>query len=256
MYGYIYKITNLLNNKIYIGKHKYSKYELDESYITSGIIINQSISKHGIENFNIELIDKASSLEELNQLEIFYIKEFNSKYPIGYNLTDGGDGARGIDSWNKGQTKESNELVRLNTEKSKQTKMKKYGNAFGKLNKQLSEEHKQKIKETNKNQKPSEYCKYISSIRNKGTHFYNNGSIEKKFKDNECIPHGFVKGRLKNPFPDQTGKKKSKDTIEKIKQSKSNIIWINNGKIEKMVKKDLPLPNGFKKGRIKPMNNL
>ena len=210
MYGYIYKITNLLNNKIYIGKHKYSQYKLDENYITSGVIIKQSIEKNGIENFKIELVDKADSLEELNTKEIFYIKQFNSMYPVGYNITSGGDGHKDCSSWNKGLTKETDERVKYNTSKSNQTKLERYGNCYGKRNTSLSEEHKEKIRKANKNQKPTDYCKYISSIRNSGTHFYNNGSIELKFKDGEQIPDGFVKGRLKNCFPDQTGKKKSK----------------------------------------------
>lgn len=154
-------------------------------------------------------------------------------------------------SWNKGLTKETDERVKYNTLKSNQTKLKRYGNCYGKRNTSLSEEHKEKIRQANKKQKPTDYCKYISSIRNSGTHFYNNGSIELKFKDGEKIPDGFVKGRLKNYFPDQTGKKKSKETVEKIKKSKSNTIWINDGKVEKMIKKDIPLPEGFVRGRIK-----
>lgn len=251
MYGYIYKITNLLNNKIYIGKHKYSQYKLDENYITSGIIIKQSIKKNGIENFKIELVDKADSLEELNAKEIFYIKQFNSMHPVGYNITSGGDGHKGCSSWNKGLTKETDERVKYNVLKAHQTKLKRYGNPYGKQNISLSEEHKEKIRRANKNQKPTDYSKYMSSIKNSDTHFYNNGSIELKFKDGEQIPDGFVKGRLKNWFPDQTGKKKSKEAVEKMKKSKSNTIWINDGKVEKMIKKDIPLPEGFVRGRIK-----
>lgn len=255
MYGYIYKITNLLNNKIYIGKHKYSEYRLDENYITSGTIINQSIEKNGIDNFKIELVDSANTLEELNEKEKYYIKYFNSKFPIGYNLTDGGDGHVGDSSWNKGLTSETDERVKNNSLKSQNTKIEKYGNKYGKQNVHLTEEHKRKIREANKNQKPTEYCKLVSSLRNKGTHYYNNGIVERKFKDDEIIPTGFVKGRLINPFPNQTGKKKSKETIEKIKKSKSNIFWINNGEIEKMIKINSIIPDGFVKGRIKPMNN-
>lgn len=43
MYGYIYKITNKINNKIYIGQHKYNEPKLDKKYIASGILINCSI---------------------------------------------------------------------------------------------------------------------------------------------------------------------------------------------------------------------
>ena len=167
----------------------------------------------------------------------------------------GGDGHVGDSSWNKGLTSETDERVKNNSLKSQNTKIEKYGNKYGKQNVHLTEEHKRKIKEANKNQKPTEYCKLVSSLRNKGTHYYNNGIVERKFKDDEIIPISFVKGRLINPFPNQTGKKKSKETIEKIKKSKSNIFWINNGEIEKMIKIDSIIPDGFVKGRIKPMNN-
>ena len=92
MYGYIYKITNILTNKSYIGKHKYSKKELDPRYLTGGILIRKSIEKHGIENFTKELIDTADTLEDLNDKEIYYINYYQTKTPLGYNLTKGGDG--------------------------------------------------------------------------------------------------------------------------------------------------------------------
>ena len=92
MYGYIYKITNILTNKSYIGKHKYSKKELDPRYLTGGILLRKSIEKHGIENFTKELIDTADTLEDLNDKEIYYINYYQTKTPLGYNLTKGGDG--------------------------------------------------------------------------------------------------------------------------------------------------------------------
>lgn len=53
MYGYIYLITNKINGKQYVGKHKYNKPELDPNYITSGIIINEAIEKYSLDNFKV-----------------------------------------------------------------------------------------------------------------------------------------------------------------------------------------------------------
>ena len=85
----IYKVTNLVNNKIYIGKIKKDYPE----YFGSGVLINHSIKKYGIENFKKEIIDSASSVEELNEKEKYWIQYFNSNnLTIGYNIGKGGEG--------------------------------------------------------------------------------------------------------------------------------------------------------------------
>lgn len=99
MYGYIYKITNLINSKIYIGKAKNIderfKRHIRESlkYNTDSYVLHSAIRKYGAENFIIEEIDNANSLEELNTKEIYWIEYYNStKKEIGYNRAPGGDG--------------------------------------------------------------------------------------------------------------------------------------------------------------------
>lgn len=96
---FIYKITNTINKKIYIGQ-VYNKSVQDrfERHIREvnpkhPIILDRAIYKYGKENFVCEQIDSANSLEELNQKEKYWIKYYNStNRNIGYNLTDGGDG--------------------------------------------------------------------------------------------------------------------------------------------------------------------
>ena len=75
----IYKITNLINNKIYIGQHVTTN--IDDDYMGSGDHIKNAIKKYGIENFHIELIEETDSP---NEREIYWIKEKNS-YSNGYN---------------------------------------------------------------------------------------------------------------------------------------------------------------------------
>lgn len=95
----IYKIVNILNNKIYIGKssdiekrwkehirHSKSEHSRRKSPI------HKAINKYGKENFRFEII-KECLFEEMDDLEIYYIKEYNStNRKIGYNVTNGGDG--------------------------------------------------------------------------------------------------------------------------------------------------------------------
>lgn len=85
----IYKITCLINGKVYIGKEeKYNK-----SYYGSGNFIKLAIKKYGKSNFNKVIICVCSSIEELNEKEKFYIEFFNSRNKdVGYNISAGGDG--------------------------------------------------------------------------------------------------------------------------------------------------------------------
>lgn len=93
MYGYIYKTTCLITNKIYIGKHK-SEVFVGTKYLGSGKHLTNAVKLYGKENFYIELLCECNSLCELNNKEKFYIKMFNSRNrDIGMNISIGGDGA-------------------------------------------------------------------------------------------------------------------------------------------------------------------
>jgi len=87
--GYIYKTTNLINHRIYIGKKH--KSEFDPTYYGSGIILQEAIKKHGKENFIVEILCWAESLKELDDLERKYILHYRPENNL-YNLTEGGTG--------------------------------------------------------------------------------------------------------------------------------------------------------------------
>ncbi len=115
MYGYIYKTTNLINGKIYIGQHKHSTW--DEKYKGSGTLLFRAFEKYGFDNFKCELLESVNSQEELNEKEKFYIDKYNSKnITIGYNLADGGVGGS-HKAWNKGLKATNSESVKKYTEK-------------------------------------------------------------------------------------------------------------------------------------------
>lgn len=100
MIGYIYKITNDINNKVYIGQTKTSIKKRWNAHLTRYNSKNNqgiygAMKKYGIDHFKIEKIVECP-IEELNDLEQFYIKKYNSYYE-GYNLTLGGDGTQTID---------------------------------------------------------------------------------------------------------------------------------------------------------------
>lgn len=84
----IYKVTNLINNKIYIGKDSNNK----KNYFGCGKAIVTAIKKYGIKNFKKEIIDHAYSLKQINKKETHWIKFYNSNNPkIGYNRSLGGE---------------------------------------------------------------------------------------------------------------------------------------------------------------------
>ena len=91
MYGYIYKTTNLINGKIYIGQKKSKTFV--KTYLGSGTIIQRAIKKYGVENFDVVLIEECFSKEELCEREIFHIAKEESLYNFGkgYNITPGGE---------------------------------------------------------------------------------------------------------------------------------------------------------------------
>lgn len=90
MYGYIYKTTNIVNNKIYIGQHKCNVF--DPNYYGSGSWFIRTLKKYGKHNFKCEIIEKCDTSEVLNEREIYWIEYFQSRNPsIGYNLAKGGE---------------------------------------------------------------------------------------------------------------------------------------------------------------------
>lgn len=91
----IYKITNKINNKIYIGQTvtslaaRWYCHVHDSKRVASHPFYN-AIKKYGKENFNIEEIGGANNITELNYQEWLLIHKHNTLWPNGYNLKEGG----------------------------------------------------------------------------------------------------------------------------------------------------------------------
>jgi group I intron endonuclease len=104
LYGYIYKITSP-NGRIYIGltnniNKRYNSYASEKC--KSQPKIYKSIKKYEFKNHFFDIIDFANSKKELEEKEIYYIKNYNS-FENGLNCTRGGEGiGKGHIPWNKG----------------------------------------------------------------------------------------------------------------------------------------------------------
>ena len=100
--GYIYKITNDINNKVYIGKtlksiearfHEHIKDSKRIKYENRPLY--RAMCKYGVEHFQIEMIGKYPD-DELSNMEIYWIAYYRG-YEDGYNATKGGDGKPYLD---------------------------------------------------------------------------------------------------------------------------------------------------------------
>lgn len=98
MTGYIYKITNLINGTLYIGKtvdtikERWNQHKSEScKERAKNRPLYRAINKYGIENFTIEVIEEVD-IKELSKREIYWIGYYDT-YNNGYNATLGGDGA-------------------------------------------------------------------------------------------------------------------------------------------------------------------
>jgi len=255
-YGYVYITTNTINNKIYIGQHKSDTF--DKHYYGSGLLINESIKKYGIENFKCEILEWCNSFEELNEKEIYWIAKYDAmNLDIGYNLNKGGTGGdifnqlpkerqlEYIERWklvkekngtlhlapksvghkHSDETKKLLSKLHKGKHHSEETKVKIGKSLKGRV---VSEETKQKIGDGNRGKYVSEETKKkISKNRegktsgNKNKIAINNGTYNKYIDASELeyfLSIGFVKGTVN----------KGKPTNRKTKGS-TGMRWYTNG---------------------------
>ena len=108
--GYIYKYTNLINGKIYIGKtYHLNKRKYEHKHREVNTYFHNAIKKYGFENFKYEVIAQTDNDKTLNFLERYYIRKFNSFGENGYNLTLGGEGTLGY-NFSEEQKKKMSEV--------------------------------------------------------------------------------------------------------------------------------------------------
>ncbi len=125
----IYKTTNLINGKIYIGQFN----GIDKYYIGGGKYFKRAVKKYGRKNFKFEILTQGDfNIQLTDSLEIHYIQLYNAtNKKIGYNIAPGGGGKTGF--------------FLTQEHKDKISKAHK-----GKIKGPLSEEHKLKLSKANK----------------------------------------------------------------------------------------------------------
>ena len=154
---FIYKIENLINNKIYIGQtvktieHRY-KGHLKNADNNKEHPLYDSMNKHGINSFKLSEIEQCTSIEELNLKETYWINYFKSQNrQKGYNLNTGGK--------NGFHCKETRLKIGKANKGKKRTEETKLKLSLAHKGAKLSEEHKRKIGKTLIGRKHSEEAK-------------------------------------------------------------------------------------------------
>lgn len=210
----IYRVTNNVNGKTYIGQHKY----VDDAnpigkYWGSGLLINKAYKKYGKENFTIEVLYKRIQYKETaDSMEIWAIEKERKENVNGcYNIANGGGGLshtnypeelrqklrevhKGQVAWNKGKKgcfseetrKKMSEAAKKRENRPQMTEEQKEKLRSLRKGMKLSDEWRKKLSESHKGQKAWNKNKKIG-------HWYNNGV--KCVMASEC-PEGFVPGRL------------------------------------------------------------
>lgn len=144
----IYKVTHTLDGKVYIGQtiKPLKKRWSEHGYKKKNTYFSNCLRKYGKENFSIEQIDQASSLEELNEKEVYWINFFDStNKEKGYNIEHGGN------SHKKSQeTIEKQRRSMIGKNKYKRTEEARLNMSLAQMGKKrapFSEEHKDKIRQ-------------------------------------------------------------------------------------------------------------
>lgn len=144
---FIYKITNITNQKCYVGSTKRSLKKRFKAHLyearknVDDMYLHRAMRKYGEINFQIELIEECV-IETLYDREIYWIKKLNTKSPNGYNLHDGGrggclnpsdelrqklsDAKKGRIPWNKGLSRKQMENYIYNNKMQKINKQKNF----------------------------------------------------------------------------------------------------------------------------------
>lgn len=111
---YVYKITNKINGKVYIGLSKNPVARFSHhcrARLTIKTRLTQSMKRHGIENFEMTVLEEHDTKESVKAAEIRLIFEHNSQDPDkGYNMTSGGDGCPDLSEESKEKMREAGRL--------------------------------------------------------------------------------------------------------------------------------------------------
>lgn len=221
---YIYRITNNINGKTYIGQHKYKR--LNDSYMGSGIRLKNAIKKYGKKSFSKEIlycdIYRQDTADSIEQYAIH-------KYKPEYNLSKGGEHTWSYDTilaWHEEMSRKAAErnsgrhwynngeeevFCFICPDGWKQGRLyipKVNGSQKGENNNFYGKTHTPEIRKklgdaVKKAHKDGKYKKLYesTSVRNRKSHWYwNKETLEESFSQEDLTQSGWEKGRLPHEY--------------------------------------------------------
>lgn len=214
---YLYRITNTINERIYIGVHQTE--DLEDGYMGSGKYLIAAQKKYGIENFKKEILEFFTNEEEMFLKEFEIVNEEFVKQDNTYNIFTGGRG------WNKYSSNLTNERRKFLLENDASFR-ERYSKKLSERIPKPTKEHLDKMHKICKE-------KQISS-------FYNPFLREEARKKTLCLESIEKKKNTYKKNKHQQGEK----------NSQFGKMWITNGVSNKFIKKDEEIPDGWRRGRI------
>lgn len=221
--GFIYLTTNLVNGKIYIGRHEFNKH--NKIYLGSGKIFKLALEKYGEENFKRKILRLCFTEHELTVWEHVYIKKYHSQdSKIGYNIASGD-----VNTSDYNPAKLPEVRKKMSISAKKRLANPKNHNMYGKhhteeAKRKMSEKHKgrpahnkgipaseeakRKMSESRKRVVfTEEYRKHLSEAQKRrftnlihpmyGSRWINNGVETRILLRGEKMPDGWVYGNLR-----------------------------------------------------------
>ena len=201
MYYLIYKVTNLINNKFYIGAHKTKN--KDDGYMGSGKLIKKAIQKYGINNFSKEILMECVSEIEMYEKEKHLVKLCEDSYNLKFGGEGGWDHIVKNPNWKSPFTDPilQKKLSQKGIEKLKELRKDKtfvaeWSDKISKSNKGKKSFLGKKHNEETKKQIGLKNSKMTGHHNSQyGTMWITNGVENKKIKKDLVIPQGWYKGR-------------------------------------------------------------
>lgn len=212
-YYLIYKITNKVNGKIYIGQHMTDN--LDDGYMGSGIQIRRAIKKHGVENFSKDILYFCTDVETMNIMEEIIVNEEFIARKDTYNMAIGGQGG----PLHKGHHHSDEAKKKISETKKGSMPWNKGKTGI------YSEETKRKIGDSTRGKQRNPEAVRKTAEANKGKH--HTEEYKKRMSD----------FRKRNPTSGMTGKHHSEETKKKMSEiHKAKVTEEDRQKVSERIK--------------------